>query len=436
MLTLRRPELLALIFVFVSCFLICPTGSFAFPPLLGVPLPRRDIIMLRNILPASLAGVSFRGTRCLSTIAGSEGGASRSDPASRKVVILTGPTAVGKTSCTYALCSSLGSRSIISADSVQIYKELTVGANKPTAEELREHSHIKHHLLSEVDLYSPKCNAKEWFETTINLIQTHFEDQHASSSSSSSSASSASSSPTSPTKAPIIVSGGTMMYLDWLLHGCPSSPGRVPSLDGSVSRVLSAALASSSAAPTLAPTPPMWSVAIERLTAFLEKRRCKSAYAEDGFDTSGFDALSDLSPSQSSDLVSRMHALSPNDLYRLRRLIEISLTSSSASNPGAGVDAPSLLTSSRRLPHPLQQPHEYDMRPIFLCPSSRTEHARLIDLRCVSMLKAGLLPEVGSLLQSHPDLFNPYKSGLLPPSPPPPLTSAATPYPARSVTVR
>jgi dephospho-CoA kinase len=46
-----------------------------------------------------------------------------------KVVIITGPTAVGKTAASIALAQQLGGE-IISADSVQVYRGLDVGSDK------------------------------------------------------------------------------------------------------------------------------------------------------------------------------------------------------------------------------------------------------------------------------------------------------------------
>ena len=46
-----------------------------------------------------------------------------------KVIIVTGPTAVGKTNVSLELAEALGGE-IISADSVQIYKGLDIGSDK------------------------------------------------------------------------------------------------------------------------------------------------------------------------------------------------------------------------------------------------------------------------------------------------------------------
>jgi tRNA dimethylallyltransferase len=60
-----------------------------------------------------------------------------------KVFVVQGPTASGKTSLAISLAKSLGTE-IISADSRQFYREMTIGTAKPTAHELRQ---VKHHFV-------------------------------------------------------------------------------------------------------------------------------------------------------------------------------------------------------------------------------------------------------------------------------------------------
>ena len=67
-----------------------------------------------------------------------------------KVYIVAGPTAVGKTAYAIQLAQELGA-SIISADSRQCYKELSIGVARPTAEELAAvpHYFIASHNITE-----------------------------------------------------------------------------------------------------------------------------------------------------------------------------------------------------------------------------------------------------------------------------------------------
>ncbi len=64
-----------------------------------------------------------------------------------KVVILVGPTAVGKTAISIDLAKELNGE-IISCDSMQIYKYFDIGSAKPTKEEMQD---IPHHLIDEID---------------------------------------------------------------------------------------------------------------------------------------------------------------------------------------------------------------------------------------------------------------------------------------------
>lgn len=67
----------------------------------------------------------------------------------RKLVILTGPTAVGKTKLSIALAKKIGGE-IISADSMQVYKHMNIGSAKIRPEEM---GGIPHFL---VDEFEPK----------------------------------------------------------------------------------------------------------------------------------------------------------------------------------------------------------------------------------------------------------------------------------------
>jgi tRNA dimethylallyltransferase len=64
------------------------------------------------------------------------------------VIIITGPTGTGKSELAVRLAERLGGE-IISADSVQIYQKVNIGAAKPTVAERRG---VPHHLLDELDL--------------------------------------------------------------------------------------------------------------------------------------------------------------------------------------------------------------------------------------------------------------------------------------------
>ena len=67
----------------------------------------------------------------------------------RPLIILTGPTAVGKTELSIALAKAVNGE-IISADSMQVYKEMDIGTAKITPQEMMG---IPHYLVDEIEPY-------------------------------------------------------------------------------------------------------------------------------------------------------------------------------------------------------------------------------------------------------------------------------------------
>lgn len=66
-----------------------------------------------------------------------------------KIVVITGPTATGKTALSIALAKEIGGE-IVGADSMQIYKYMDIGTAKPTAEEMNG---IPHHMIDVIMPY-------------------------------------------------------------------------------------------------------------------------------------------------------------------------------------------------------------------------------------------------------------------------------------------
>ena len=62
---------------------------------------------------------------------------------SRTIIVITGPTAAGKTGLGIRLAQALGGE-IVSADSMQIYRSMDIGTAKPTVEEM---GGVPHHML-------------------------------------------------------------------------------------------------------------------------------------------------------------------------------------------------------------------------------------------------------------------------------------------------
>jgi tRNA dimethylallyltransferase len=63
------------------------------------------------------------------------------------VLVLTGPTAIGKTELSLELADKFNAE-IVSVDSMQVYRYMDIGTAKPT---LQERGNIAHHLLDIVD---------------------------------------------------------------------------------------------------------------------------------------------------------------------------------------------------------------------------------------------------------------------------------------------
>lgn len=106
------------------------------------------------------------------------------------ILIITGPTATGKTKLAIE-CANKYNGEIISADSMQIYKDLNIGTAKADAEEL---SQAKHHLIDCVEPYDD-FSVQQFVERAEDVINKLFKEN----------------------KLPIIV-GGTGLYIKSLIY--------------------------------------------------------------------------------------------------------------------------------------------------------------------------------------------------------------------------
>ena len=112
----------------------------------------------------------------------------------KTLVVITGPTAVGKTALTMELAQHYGVP-IINADSRQIYRELKIGTAAPTDEQLRQVPHLFVGSKSIDDYY----NASMYEQEVLSYIKE-------------------SSSPID------LLSGGSMMYIDAVCNGIDDIP--------------------------------------------------------------------------------------------------------------------------------------------------------------------------------------------------------------------
>ncbi|GAP72686.1 tRNA dimethylallyltransferase 2 [Candidatus Symbiothrix dinenymphae] len=112
------------------------------------------------------------------------------------LVVLLGPTGVGKTELSLQLAEQLGSP-IISADSRQIYKELPIGTAAPTA---AEQARVKHYFVGELSL-NDYFSAGRFEEEAIALIAQLHQTHHT-----------------------VLMCGGSMMYIDAVCKGIDTLP--------------------------------------------------------------------------------------------------------------------------------------------------------------------------------------------------------------------
>lgn len=90
----------------------------------------------------------------------------------KKLIVVAGPTAVGKTGLAIRLAEHYDTE-IISADSRQLFRELTIGTAKPVAEEL---SRVKHHFVdshSIIETYDAAQFGEEALQCAIRLFDLH-----------------------------------------------------------------------------------------------------------------------------------------------------------------------------------------------------------------------------------------------------------------------
>lgn len=113
-----------------------------------------------------------------------------------KLFVLTGPTAVGKTELSLQTAEFLHCP-IISADSRQMFAELPIGTAAPTAEQL---ARVPHHFVGNLAL-TDYYSAARFEEEALQVCEHHFADHDA-----------------------LVVSGGSMMYVDALCRGIDPLP--------------------------------------------------------------------------------------------------------------------------------------------------------------------------------------------------------------------
>ncbi|WP_026945899.1 tRNA (adenosine(37)-N6)-dimethylallyltransferase MiaA [Algoriphagus marincola] len=88
------------------------------------------------------------------------------------LILIVGPTAVGKTDLCLKLAKNFNTE-IISCDSRQFYRELSIGTAKPTSLELAE---VKHHLIDSVSI-SEDYDVKKFESDALRILEDLFSEK-------------------------------------------------------------------------------------------------------------------------------------------------------------------------------------------------------------------------------------------------------------------
>lgn len=115
---------------------------------------------------------------------------------SKTLLVVTGPTASGKTALAIRLAKYFGTE-IVSADSRQVYKEMRIGTARPAEEEWEG---VKHHLLGHRSVHD-NYNAGEFEADALNTIEALFKEKDL-----------------------VILCGGTGLYIHAVLQGFDDVP--------------------------------------------------------------------------------------------------------------------------------------------------------------------------------------------------------------------
>lgn len=114
----------------------------------------------------------------------------------KELIVISGPTAVGKTSLAINLANEINTE-IISADSRQFYKELNIGVARPSQKELNS---IKHHFIGHISIQD-NYNAGEYEAEAIEKINSLFQKYEK-----------------------LVITGGSGMYIDAITKGMDNLP--------------------------------------------------------------------------------------------------------------------------------------------------------------------------------------------------------------------
>jgi len=115
---------------------------------------------------------------------------------SKTLIVITGPTAVGKTAISLDIAKHFGIP-IINADSRQIYRELRIGTARPSDEDMRI---VQHYFVGSIGIDEYYSASKYEQQVLELLVQLFKKDDYA------------------------LLSGGSMMYIDAVCDGIDDIP--------------------------------------------------------------------------------------------------------------------------------------------------------------------------------------------------------------------
>jgi tRNA dimethylallyltransferase len=118
------------------------------------------------------------------------------DKKTKRIIVIAGPTAVGKTDLSLEVAEHFNTV-ILSADSRQFYKELEIGTAKPSPEEL---TRVKHYFINSLSIHDT-YDVAQYERDALSLLNELFQTYHT-----------------------VVVTGGSGLYIKALCEGMDDMP--------------------------------------------------------------------------------------------------------------------------------------------------------------------------------------------------------------------
>ncbi len=93
---------------------------------------------------------------------------------SKTLIVVCGPTAIGKTSLAIDLAKCYQAE-IISADSRQFYREMSIGTAKPTEQQLAE---VPHHFINNISIHNKSYSAGKYEYEVLEFLENYFKQKN------------------------------------------------------------------------------------------------------------------------------------------------------------------------------------------------------------------------------------------------------------------